>query len=84
MKLFSVILFILIIAVKHISSVATSNPQPQKNIVFFGSSTIALWNTDKAFPGYSIKKLGYGGKSWSNLVLLADTISKLNPKKALQ
>lgn len=58
-------------------------PPPEKNIVFYGSSTIAIWNLEQSFPGMPVKKVGYGGKTWSNLVTLADTISKLNPRQVV-
>ena len=58
-------------------------PPPEKTIVFFGSSTISQWNLEQSFPGYPVKKVGYGGKTWSQLIQLTDTIHKLNPKQVV-
>ncbi len=59
-------------------------PEPEeKNIVFFGSSTIVQWNLGQAFPDKKIKKVGYGGKTWTQLTALVDTISKLNAKQVV-
>jgi hypothetical protein len=55
----------------------------EENIVFFGSSTIAIWNLEEAFPGYPVKKAGFGGKTWAGLLALSDTIMKLNPKQVV-
>jgi hypothetical protein len=55
----------------------------EENIVFFGSSTIAIWNLEASFPGYPVKKAGFGGKTWAGLLQLSDTIMKLNPKQVV-
>lgn len=55
----------------------------EENIVFFGSSTIAIWNLEESFPGYPVKKAGFGGKTWAGLLQLSDTIMKLNPKQVI-
>jgi lysophospholipase L1-like esterase len=63
-----------------------SEPEPEpepENIVFFGSSTISQWHIEEAFAGYPVKKAGFGGKTWSSLLQLTDTIKKLNPKQVV-
>lgn len=58
----------------------TTVPRP---IMAFGSSTIAQWNIQTAFPSYPMKKAGYGGKKWADLILLTDTIKNVNAKQVL-
>lgn len=44
-----------------------------QTIGLFGSSTIAQW-PDSSFKGYNIVKRGFGGKTFAQLTVMADTV----------
>ena len=56
-------------------------PYPKGQIVFVGSSSIRLWNTDAAFPGFHILNRGFGGSQVADSVQFIDQlVLKHEPK----
>jgi hypothetical protein len=49
----------------------------------FGSSTIARWDLERAFPNKKMKKAGYKGALIDELLQLTDTIRKVKPTQVL-
>ena len=52
-------------------------------IIGFGSSTIARWDLQTAFPDKTIRKAGYKGSFLHQLLELTDTIRKVKPQQVL-
>lgn len=47
---------------------------PERQILFVGSSSIRMWNTDKWFPDRGIINRGFGGSTMSDAVYFFDRI----------
>jgi len=50
------------------------SPPPHDGVVFVGSSSIRLWNTNKAFPDLPTVNRGFGGSQMADSVKFADRI----------
>lgn len=60
------------------------NALPEKPALFVGSSSIALWNTADAFPGFSVVNRGFGGSIIGHIQhYYQDVIGKYDPSAIL-
>lgn len=53
----------------------SENPPPKGEILFIGSSSIRMWNTDKDFPDLNVINRGFGGSQTADSVAFAHRIA---------
>ncbi len=57
------------------------NSYPEQAVLFVGSSSIRLWPTREAFPGYKVINRGFGGAEISDVLFyIKETTLKYKPK----
>lgn len=54
----------------------SKNAAPADPILFVGSSSIRLWSTAEAFPGYPVINRGFGGSELSDAIHFYDVLVK--------
>ena len=61
-------------SIQKFEAADAENPPAEGSIVFVGSSSIVMWDTDAAFPGYGVINRGFGGSQTSDSLEFSDRI----------